>query len=108
ARHRPQRGRTGLARATAGLAHLSGHTQQRAQRRSRLARLPPAASEGDHRAAGAAWQYRRSRRQEPPVMTSRRLISYLGTLAVLGLLAGCSGGADTTTATDDDNMVTVT
>jgi len=40
-------------------------------------------------------------------MTSRRLISYLGALAVFGLLAGC-GGADTPTATDDSNTVSVT
>jgi len=39
-------------------------------------------------------------------MTSR-LIPYLGTLVVFGLLAGCGGGADTPTATDDSNTVTV-
>lgn len=41
-------------------------------------------------------------------MSSRRLIPCLGTLAVLGLLAGCGGGADTSTATDDSNTVSVT
>ncbi len=39
-------------------------------------------------------------------MTSRRLTSCLGSLAVFGLLAGCGGGAST--STDDSNTVTVT
>lgn len=40
-------------------------------------------------------------------MTSRHLIPCLGTLVVSGLLVGCGGGADTPTATDDSNTVTV-
>lgn len=40
-------------------------------------------------------------------MTSR-LTSYLGTLAVFGLLAGCGSGADTPSATDDSGTVSVT
>jgi RND family efflux transporter MFP subunit len=40
-------------------------------------------------------------------MTRHRLTSYLGALAVLGLLAGCDG-ASTPQPTDDSNTVTVT